>query len=420
MATVKFIIQANSNNSRVYLRFRDGRGVDIKLKTDYIISVNQWDLQRGFPKRAGDEIAKFINAELKTLEATIYERYNRTDRSVVIDTNWLKEIVNTGQSVNHVVKKKDSALFSSQVDKYVLAKRKLVKASAIRKYKRTNEIVQEIGKLLQKKIKVKDIDWDFKAQFDDYCNVQAYSPSYIRKVFKNIKTIAEFAFIQDGVEIHPMLRGRVPYSESENKAIFLSFEEIERIENFDFENERLNNVRDWLIISCGTGARISDFMNFSPQMIEKYISNGKVVRDIKYRQVKTNQQILSGIYENTPMYRTLKRLGWTFPPKISSQKYNDYLKEIGKLAGLDDVVEGDKIDPNTKRKVRGRFKKFELLTSHIGRRSFATNYYGKIPTSDLMVLTGHKSEGMLLKYIRKSGEEKNVEAVNKVRKWLHS
>jgi integrase len=161
-------------------------------------------------------------------------------------------------------------------------------------------------------------------------------------------------------------------------------------------------------------------MNFSPQMIEKYISNGKVVRDIKYRQVKTNQQILSGIYENTPMYRTLKRLGWTFPPKISSQKYNDYLKEIGKLAGLDDVVEGDKIDPNTKRKVRGRFKKFELLTSHIGRRSFATNYYGKIPTSDLMVLTGHKSEGMLLKYIRKSGEEKNVEAVNKVRKWLHS
>lgn len=44
-------------------------------------------------------------------------------------------------------------------------------------------------------------------------------------------------------------------------------------------------------------------------------------------------------------------------------------------------------------------EKWEFLTSHIGRRSFATNFYGKIPTPLLMEATGHSTEQMFLQYI---------------------
>ena len=43
--------------------------------------------------------------------------------------------------------------------------------------------------------------------------------------------------------------------------------------------------------------------------------------------------------------------------------------------------------------------KYELIGSHIGRRSFATNYYGKIPTALIMSVTGHLTESSFLMYI---------------------
>jgi integrase len=44
-------------------------------------------------------------------------------------------------------------------------------------------------------------------------------------------------------------------------------------------------------------------------------------------------------------------------------------------------------------------EKWEVLSSHVGRRSFATIFYGKIPTPLLMEATGHTTERMFLQYI---------------------
>ncbi|OAH72711.1 hypothetical protein AXA65_09750 [Chryseobacterium sp. FP211-J200] len=44
-------------------------------------------------------------------------------------------------------------------------------------------------------------------------------------------------------------------------------------------------------------------------------------------------------------------------------------------------------------------EKWEILSSHIGRRSFASNFYGKIPTPLLMEATGHSTEQIFLRYI---------------------
>jgi integrase len=54
------------------------------------------------------------------------------------------------------------------------------------------------------------------------------------------------------------------------------------------------------------------------------------------------------------------------------------------------------------------YPKYELITSHTMRRSFATNYFGKIETPILMEITGHSRESTFLSYI---GENPNKDAV---------
>jgi integrase len=56
--------------------------------------------------------------------------------------------------------------------------------------------------------------------------------------------------------------------------------------------------------------------------------------------------------------------------------------------------------------------KWELITSHIGRRSFATNFYGKINQQLIQSVTGHKTETSFLKYINKE-REIDAAAINK-------
>ena len=62
----------------------------------------------------------------------------------------------------------------------------------------------------------------------------------------------------------------------------------------------------------------------------------------------------------------------------------------------------------TKRLAFGMYPKYELITSHTMRRSFATNYFGKIETPILMEITGHFRESTFLSYI---GENPNKDAV---------
>ena len=56
----------------------------------------------------------------------------------------------------------------------------------------------------------------------------------------------------------------------------------------------------------------------------------------------------------------------------------------------------------TRRVEFGRYPKYELITSHNMKRSFATNYFGKIATPILMEITGHSRESTFLEYVGKN------------------
>ena len=170
-----------------------------------------------------------------------------------------------------------------------------------------------------------------------------------------------------------------------------------------FNSEALDNARDWLIISCETGQRVSDFLRFKKEMIR--YENKKPL--IEFTQAKTEK--IMTIPLSKKVMAILKKRKGDFPYKLSDPKYNLHIKTLCELAGLTKLTKGSRINPKTNRKEKGIYPKWELIASHIGRRSFATNNYGRIPTSLLIVATGHSTEKQFLEYIGKSDSQKALQ-----------
>ena len=90
---------------------------------------------------------------------------------------------------------------------------------------------------------------------------------------------------------------------------------------------------------------------------------------------------------------------------------NKYVKELGEIAGIDETLRiattrGGKTENEN-------FSKFDLITTHTARRSFATNaYLMDIPSISIMKITGHTTERSFMKYIRISQEDNANKLVN--------
>lgn len=185
----------------------------------------------------------------------------------------------------------------------------------------------------------------------------------------------------------------------EVKHPYLNEEEIMKIFNYDFsQNNRLDNARDNFIIGLNAGLRISDFL--SRLQIEN-ISDEYI--EIETKKTKTRIAI--------PLHwmirETLKKRLGCLPQKISDQKFNLYIKEICKIVGIDQKMEGFlRQEQNGKyRNVYGIYPKYKLVSSHICRRSFVSNLIGKIPNHDLMMIGGWTSERIMLNYVKKTSTE---------------
>ena len=74
-------------------------------------------------------------------------------------------------------------------------------------------------------------------------------------------------------------------------------------------------------------------------------------------------------------------------PFISEQKYNDAIKKIFKLAGVDRIV--TILDPLTHNEIKRPI--YEVASSHLARRTFIGNIYKKVKDPNLVsALSGHK------------------------------
>ena len=219
-----------------------------------------------------------------------------------------------------------------------------------------------------KTIYISEINEDFKQEFYNYCKEENYSQNTIQRELNIIKTFCKFARSK-GIQVDSELDSlKLPKEKIDN--IYLSLKEIGLIESTDIDKPHHSNARDWLIISCFTGQRISDFMRFTKEMIR--IEKGKSL--IEFEQQKTGKLMTIPIHAK--VQQILDKNKGEFPYRISDQRYNDYIKEVCKIAGIDEEIQGKKQlniskENETKkiRRVEGVYPKYELVTSHIGRRT---------------------------------------------------
>jgi integrase len=401
MASINLLLQSKNSPAVIYVRLRDGRTLDIKAKTNYHVDPANWDdvEQRPTKKALKDVDFANLDTDLATLKNDLLKEYNKSKGVKVVDALWLKDFVNPPQT-----EEKHPDKLVDYIGTFIEFKRSEVKNTTIVKCNVIKHLLQRYQKDIKSVLYIRDINAKFKVDFERYCISAGYAPNTTARNIRFIKTFCKHAKA-NGVETHHQLDG-IKAKYHTVAIIYLTPDEIESIEKLESKDltDGLENARDWLLISCYCGQRVSDFLRFDKSMI-RYEKNkaGELKPLIEFTQVKTEK--IMTIPLHFKIMEILKKYDDNFPRKISDQKYNEHVKKVCKVADIKEPTHGIKFDHETKKKVEKDYEKWELVSSHIGRRSFATNNYGIIPTSFLMNITGHTTEAMFLKYIGKSNKD---------------
>lgn len=413
MATVSLLLKITKQTPPgksvpIYIRLQDTIHLDIMAKTKYSIVHEEWNKAKQQPKSLKTEYYKNLNTDLQDLKTELLRHYNNNG-NLFVNIVWLKDFLNPVEKTTEP--EKPLGLIAYFTD-YIAQREPHLSPNTVKKYNVIKNKLIRYQEALKREILIKDIDTTFQQSFEQYAKKHGYAKNTITMEVRTIRDLAKRAG-RAGHEISRDIENiHNTYEKTTN--IYLSFEEIERIKKPKL-SPYLQNARDWIIISCFTGQRVSDFMTFTADKIRKEKNrSGKVVNLIEFQQKKTGKIMTLPL--NDEVMEVINRLGG-FPHVISETKYNSYVKLICKRAGLVAKVKGakkvkigkDKNGANIFRKEMGLYPKHELVSSHIGRRSFATNYYGKIPTSLLIAATGHGTEQMFLKYIGKSSSDRAME-----------
>lgn len=408
MATVNFLYRSTKDKGVLTIRllFRHNN-IDfvIGTKTKLIVTTDYWNKLHNKNTKDAQLKTKQVetNNELNKIENYILDHFNKA-KTDSIDKRWLENHLNN--YYNPPQKGDDLPIELTQYfDFYINYREHELKQTSVQKFKVIKRKLEELEAIKRKPILIKEVDDSFKKEFVDFYKKNNYAQNTIQRELTFVKTVCKHARFL-GLETSPQLDS-LQLDKSKVDKLYLSFDELESIESLD-ETElstSLQNARDWLIISCYTGQRVSDFMKFNENQIR--IENGKSL--IEFTQKKTGKIMTIPLHKK--VLDILAKRGGKFPYSISDQRYNEFIKTVCEKAKINQLVQGGKqteTAPKSKifRKEIKMYKKHELVTSHIGRRSFATNFYGIIPTSLLISATGHSTEVMFLNYIGKSDTQK--------------
>ena len=408
MASIYLLLQSKKSPAVIYIRLRDGRTLDIKAKTNYHIDPINWDdaEQRPTKKALKDIHIANLDTDLAALKNDLLKEYNRSKGVKVVDAQWLKDFVNPPQE-----QEKHPDKLVDYIDTFIEFKKADVKSSTITKCNVIKHLLMRYQEQTKSVLYIRDIDAKFKMDFEKYCISVGYAPNTTARNIRFIKTFCRHAKA-NGVETHYQLDSiKAKYHKVDN--IYLDEKEILAIEKIESKKltDGLENARDWLLISCYCGQRVSDFLRFDKSMI-RYEKNkaGELKPLIEFTQVKTEKIMTIPLHKK--IIEIMKKYDGNFPRKISDQRYNEHIKKVCEAAEINQPIHGTLFDHKLKEKVTKDYPKHLMVSSHIGRRSFATNNYGKIPTSFLMYITGHTTEAMFLTYIGKSNKDIAMELTN--------
>lgn len=192
--------------------------------------------------------------------------------------------------------------------------------------------------------------------------------------------------------------------EEDSQKVYLKPYEVEALASLPLENGSTSaTARDWFLIACGTGLRVSDLLTLTPEHLQASDIEG-ADKLIKIRTQKTKQEVIIPLIAPC-VVQTLERLGWVFPRRLEPQTLNRFLKSLCQQAGITDPTEI--MHPTGGRALQ----KWEAVTMHTARHTFATQALMLGIRPELVAeITGHKSLGVLDKHYNRQTQRDKVEA----------
>ncbi|TDD77166.1 integrase [Flavobacterium caseinilyticum] len=422
MATLKYYIVGKKSPSEIRIRFISGRSTDTGAGINVFIDPKYWDQDN---QKIRNVIAvpnrDKLNSKLSELKIHLFNAVNEDFmEGEILNKIWLeKSVAKFFNRPSNELKKAPELhkLYLTDFATWWLKEKAPKFKVSADKYmeERTQSHYTILNKLIQKfegkdKIKFSSIDDTLLDNFSEFLTAESYAEKTARRMIGRFKFFCGRAEAEN-ILINQSYKNRVFVTKENHdyKEPYFDELEINKIYNHDFsENPTLDNVRDNLIIGLWTGLRISDFLsklkldNFHDDFIE-----------IQTEKTKT----WVSIPVHWMIHDILKKRNGALPEKICDPKFNKHIKTIAGILKFDTQMMGGvaKVDPKTKvkRKVVSLYPKHELITSHICRRSFATNIYGTVSNSTLMAICGWKSEEQMLDYIKKTNRE-HAESLKKV------
>ena len=416
---VSFSIRSKSETASIYVRLRLD-DADVKIKTPFVVNPKYFKKGKTIQKSLVglDAVSKkpliqinkslqLLQTKLNGLESVIVERVNSKKEYEIINPDWLNEIVNPKKNIV-------PTLLTEYFDYYFEDKRTL-KHSTVKRMK-------SVGKRIEKYEKEKgsiyfaEINKSFRNDISKWMTKNGYAPNTTLKMLKIIRTICNHAK-DNGILTHPDIDTFVKGMRFQKTPhVYLTLNDIGKIENLNLLHKKYDIARDWLIISCYTAQRISDFLHFTKDNIVEM----EGVKFLDINQQKTSTPVYIPI--NDKVLNILNKYNGNFPPALTKNPasnevlYNRYIKKVCEKAKINEVVTASLRQKKTNRFKIVEVPKWKAVSSHIGRRSFATNYYGKINTALLISATGHASEKQFLAYVGKKPQSNAIALAKELRR----
>lgn len=455
MAKVNFIYRGSKDNSKLSIRILHGKEIDYRIATPITSKKEYWfkrttarDKTTGKTKtvlkhlqlkdiskvNASAELKKhndLLEGIQKSILDLFFQDYNN---GVPITKEWLKNAIedftlnlDTKDKINtatfdiiHKEKEKQKTidtitnanLLSSAIEKMFIKYK--TNPNELKKYKVTQGLLLKYQESKNQTFNIKELNQDFANNFMNWALLDMkYSKSYINAQLKRFRSSAVKAYEadeQDIIQVSKTLRTFTMFDKiyKDKIVVFLNYEELDKIDNKVIEEPNLADAKKALLIGCETGLRYSD-MN---KLIDTNIKNVNGVNYWKFRTEKTDTLVQITV-SNRILYLIEKYgLPQTNYPS-NGVKLNEDIKKVCALAGIYEMIKGKKSTviklkgKNEIRNIIDHHPKHDLITSRTFRRSFATNYYGKIDTALITTITGHSTEQQLRSYIN-INDESNI------------
>jgi integrase/recombinase XerD len=244
----------------------------------------------------------------------------------------------------------------------------------------------------RKDVRLKDLDLKFIQDLEYFFKTELkLKQATVYRSIQRIKKIIQFAISENYLQ-------RDPFHLYKNKKyktviIYLTDEELKKLENHNFNQVRLKQVKDLFIFCCYTGLAYAEMSTLTAKNIEMGFDGNEWIQMIRK---KTNKKISIPIL---PKAREILDKYNNKLPTLSNQKFNSYLKEISELVGID-----------------------KKLTHHTARKTFATTVllFNNVPMEIVSELLGHSNMNITQAHYGKVVHKKVSNEIKKLNDKLRS